>query len=66
MKTLTLMTATNTATFAPEASILFQGDSITDGGRSRNQNPNRILGTSYALLIAAKFGTQWPERNLTF
>ncbi|WP_373230466.1 SGNH/GDSL hydrolase family protein [Cohnella sp.] len=34
--------------------ILFQGDSITDGARSRNDDPNHILGHSYAYIIAAK------------
>jgi lysophospholipase L1-like esterase len=68
---LTLMTATNfaatnNATFAPEARILFQGDSITDGGRGRNNDPNHVLGHSYAFLIAAKYGAALPERQLTF
>lgn len=34
--------------------ILFQGDSITDGARGRNDDQNHILGHSYAYLIAAK------------
>jgi lysophospholipase L1-like esterase len=68
---LTLMTApnfaaTNNPTFAPEARILFQGDSITDGGRGRNNDPNHVLGYSYAFLIAAKYGAELPERQLTF
>lgn len=52
--------------FKPEARILFQGDSITDGNRGRNQDPNHIMGHGYAFIIAAKFGSQYPERKLSF
>ena len=54
------------AVFAKDARILFQGDSITDGNRGRNTDPNHILGHGYAFLIAAKYGAAVPERNLTF
>jgi lysophospholipase L1-like esterase len=46
--------------------ILFQGDSITDGNRGRSADPNHILGHGYAFIIAAKYGDQLAERNLTF
>lgn len=52
--------------FKPEARILFQGDSITDGNRGRNQDPNHIMGHGYAFIIAARYGSQYPERKLTF
>jgi lysophospholipase L1-like esterase len=52
--------------FRPGTRILFQGDSITDGNRGRNADPNHILGHSYAFLIAAKFGAMLPERHLIF
>ena len=52
--------------FAKDARILFQGDSITDGNRGRNQDPNHILGHGYAFVIAAKYGAAFPELNLTF
>jgi len=52
--------------FKPGARILFQGDSITDGNRGRNADPNHILGHGYVFIIAAKFGSEFPERNLTF
>ena len=42
---------------APGAVVLFQGDSITDAGRNRNdKNPNstRALGRGYAMLIASQ------------
>jgi len=52
--------------FQPNARILFQGDSITDGNRGRNDEPNHILGHGYAFIIAAKYGALMPERKLTF
>lgn len=52
--------------FAKDTRILFQGDSITDGNRGRDADPNHILGHGYAFIIAAKFGSQYPERQLTF
>jgi hypothetical protein len=57
---------TNSAIFQAGNRILFQGDSITDGNRGRNNDPNHVLGHSYAFLVAAKFGALLPERNLTF
>jgi lysophospholipase L1-like esterase len=54
------------AVFSKEARILFQGDSITDGNRGRNADPNHILGHGYCFLIAAKYGAGYPDRNLTF
>ena len=79
MKTLTLATLValtihsnssgaeiSSAIFNPGARILFQGDSITDGARGRNADPNHILGHSYAFLVAAKFGALYPERHLDF
>lgn len=52
--------------FAENARILFQGDSITDGNRGRNADPNHILGHGYCFIIAAKIGAQFPELKLTF
>lgn len=52
--------------FRKNARILFQGDSITDGGRGRGADPNHVLGHSYAFLLAARFGAAFPERNLDF
>jgi lysophospholipase L1-like esterase len=46
--------------------VLFQGDSITDGNRGRNQDPNHILGHGYAFIVAAKCGAAFPELDLTF
>jgi lysophospholipase L1-like esterase len=47
--------------------IVFQGDSITDGGRQRTGSDyNHIMGQDYAYILAAKIGYQSPERNLNF
>ncbi len=54
------------AIFQPSARILFQGDSITDGNRGRNDDPNHILGHGYVFIIAAKFGASFPELQLAF
>jgi lysophospholipase L1-like esterase len=52
--------------FGNGARILFQGDSITDGNRGRNTDPNHILGHGYQALIASRYGANLPERHLTF
>lgn len=54
------------AAFRPDARILFQGDSITDGNRGRNADPNHILGHGYVFLIAARQGAAFPEARLDF
>jgi lysophospholipase L1-like esterase len=46
--------------------ILFQGDSITDGNRGRTSDPNHIMGHGYAFSIASRLGADYPERNLKF
>jgi lysophospholipase L1-like esterase len=57
--------AANFPVFSENARILFQGDSITDGNRGRNDDPNHILGHGYCFIIAAKFGSRFPECGLT-
>ena len=52
--------------FQKDSHILFQGDSITDGNRGRNTDPNHILGHGYQFIIACKYGGKFPERNLLF
>ena len=52
--------------FPKDAVILFQGDSITDGNRGRNDDPNHIHGHGYVYLIASCLGANFPERNWTF
>jgi lysophospholipase L1-like esterase len=48
------------------AVILFQGDSITDGNRRRNEDPNHIMGHGYAFSIASCVGADYPEKNYKF
>ena len=54
------------AAFAPGARVLFQGDSITDGNRGRNADPNHILGHGYVFIIAARHGAAFPDAKLDF
>ena len=46
--------------------VLFQGDSVTDCGRGRTDDPNHVLGHGYAFLIAARLGRALGERAPTF
>ncbi len=48
------------------AVILFQGDSITDGNRGRNEDPNHIMGHGYAFSIASRIGADFPEKKYKF
>lgn len=51
----------------PGATLVFIGDSITDGGRARTGNDyNHTMGQGYAFLLAADLGHRLAERNLTF
>ncbi len=49
-----------------KAVILFQGDSITDGNRGRNEDANHIMGHGYAFNIASRIGADCPEKNYKF
>lgn len=46
--------------------VLFQGDSITDGGRGRNEDPNHILGHGYPYIISGKLGYELAEQTPLF
>lgn len=46
--------------------LLFQGDSITDGNRDRGSDLNHILGHSYAYIIAAKLGHEYAHLRPSF
>lgn len=46
------------------ATVLFQGDSITDAGRSRENDAD--LGRGYAAMVAAWFSARYPERKVRF
>lgn len=47
--------------------FLFQGDSITDGNRGRDQSDlNHVMGHGYASNIAARVGADFPQSDLHF
>jgi lysophospholipase L1-like esterase len=46
--------------------ILFQGDSITDGNRGRNEDLNHIYGHGYVYLIASRLGLDHPAKQYKF
>ena len=46
--------------------FLFQGDSITDGNRSRNLDWNHVLGHGYAYLIASRLWCDHPSKRFHF
>lgn len=46
--------------------ILFQGDSITDGNRGRDADPNHIMGHGYQFTVASRWGAEYPEKDLKF
>lgn len=47
-----------------DALVLFQGDSITDAGRNREDGND--LGPGYAMMAAAWFMASYPELNVKF
>lgn len=46
--------------------FLFQGDSITDGNRGRNEDPNHILGHGYVFAIGSRIGADFPQAGFSF
>jgi lysophospholipase L1-like esterase len=46
------------------ATVLFQGDSITDSGRMRAVDGD--LGVGYPLLVSALYSSAYPERGVRF
>ena len=52
--------------FQKGARILFQGDSITDGGRNRSGADAAMFGSGYQFIIAARYGGRFAGRALVF
>jgi len=47
--------------------VLFQGDSITDGGRQREGSDlNHMMGQSYPYLVSGRLGYDHPQPQTTF
>ena len=44
--------------------LLFQGDSITDGNRGRNQDLNHVMGHGYQYIVGAKLHVDNLGRNI--
>ncbi|MEP6584840.1 MAG: SGNH/GDSL hydrolase family protein [Ginsengibacter sp.] len=49
-----------------DLTFLFQGDSITDGNRSRDNDWNHVMGHGYQYIIASKLWYDFPGRGLHF
>ena len=61
-----ISTANDTGLRKDNLVFLFQGDSITDGNRGRNNDLNHIMGHGYAFSIASRVGADFPEKHLSF
>lgn len=61
-----ITTALTTSAPAKGLTVLFQGDSITDGKRGRTTDPNHIMGHGYAFSIASRWGADFPATDLVF
>jgi lysophospholipase L1-like esterase len=46
--------------------ILFQGDSITDGNRTRNNDWNHVMGHGFAYLVASRLWYDFPGSGFHF
>ena len=46
--------------------FLFQGDSITDGNRTRNTDWNHVMGHGFAYLISSRLWFDHPENKFQF
>lgn len=46
--------------------FLFQGDSITDGNRTRNDDWNHVMGHGYQYIIAARLWYEFPDKRFLF
>jgi lysophospholipase L1-like esterase len=63
----TVWTQTPVPFFHTHDVVLFQGDSITDGGRQRTGTDyNHIMGQDYAYILSAEIGAEHPELDLNF
>jgi len=51
---------------ATAKTILFQGDSITDGGRSYDKDWNHIMGQSFPYLVASRLWFEHTDQEMMF
>src|SRR3982751_1784987 len=47
-------------------SFLFQGDSITDGNRTRNNDWNHVMGHGYQYIISSRLWYDFPAKGFHF
>jgi len=68
VNTSALKASTNSLpSFKKGSRLLFQGDSITDMNRGRNEKDrNHYLGHSYVFILAGRLGLEMPEAELDF
>jgi len=60
------LAAADLPVFHPHDVILFQGDSITEGGRQAGLDYNHNMGQDYDYILAAELGLRLADRDLTF
>ena len=46
--------------------FLFQGDSITDGNRTRNNDWNHVMGHGYQYIVSSKLWYDFPKKSFHF
>lgn len=56
----------NTSKAGEGYTFLFQGDSITDGNRTRDKDWNHVMGHGYAYLIASRLWYDFPNKGFHF
>ena len=44
--------------------VLFQGDSITDGNRGRDLDPNHVMGHGYQFIVGARLHADNLDRHI--
>jgi len=57
---------TNTSKDGEGYTFLFQGDSITDGNRTRDKDWNHVMGHGYQYIIASKLWYEFPSKGFHF
>lgn len=65
----TASSSTKSAIVTPEKEnlcFLFQGDSITDGNRGRDNDPNHVLGHGYCFAVSSRIGADFSKRRFQF
>jgi lysophospholipase L1-like esterase len=58
--------ASNTGKAGDGYTFLFQGDSITDGNRTRDKDWNHVMGHGFAYLIASRLWYDFPKKGFHF